>query len=197
MYTTGELAARLSVSRDTIRNYARDFGEFLSKEATGLEPNARRRYSEHDALVLATAADLRSRGLTVEQVRESLRSGRLVDVLPDVPSPAETEARQNIALIARAEFDRALDRVAQLESELDGLRSERDRAIERWQADTSELNSHIQRLEGELGQARGELMALKAERQPSAYWVRLLVLAIIGMLIVLAVAVVFLSGRAG
>ena len=70
-----------------------------------------------------------------------------------MPSPAEKEARENVALIARPEYEWALDRVQQLEGELDALRSERDRAIERWQTDTSELNEKMQQLQLELGEA--------------------------------------------
>lgn len=197
MHTTGDLAARFNVSRDTIRNYARDFGEFLSKEATGIEPNARRRYSERDALILATVANLRANGLNVEQVKESLRAGRLVDTLPEAPSPAEAEARQSIALIARPEYERALDRIGALESELDGLRAERDRAIDRWQDDTTALNVKIQQLERDLGEARGELNALKAERLPVAVTLRIAAVFIVGLLVFLALAVLYFGSRGG
>jgi DNA-binding transcriptional MerR regulator len=178
-----------------VRNYARDFAEFLSPEAIGIEPNARRRYSERDALILATVADLRANGLTVEQVSEALHGGRLADKLPEAPTPAETQARESIALIARPEYERALDRVQQLEGELDLLRSERDRAIERWQSDTTDLNTRINVLERELGEARGELTALKAERLPVAVMLRIAAVFLVGLLIFLALAVVFLAGR--
>lgn len=197
MYTTGDLAARFNVSRDTIRNYARDFGEFLSQEATGIEPNARRRYSDADALILATVANLRANGLNVEQVTEALRGGRLVDKLPEAPTPAETEARESIALVAMPEHARVLDRVQQLEGELDSLRSERDRAIERWQTDTTELNARINGLERELGEARGKLGALESERLPMRTTLQIAAVLLLGLLVFLALAVVFLSQQTG
>jgi DNA-binding transcriptional MerR regulator len=196
-YTTGDLAARLNVSRDTIRNYARDFSEFLTNEATGIEPNARRRYTERDALILATIADLRANGLTVEQVTDALRGGRLVETVPPAPTPAEKEARENAALIVRPEYERVLDRVQQLEGELDTLRAERDRAIERWQDDTTALNVKIQALERELGEARGELTALKAERLPVRLMLQIAAVFIVGLLVFLALAVLYFGSRGG
>ncbi len=60
-----------------------------------------------------------------------------------------------------------------------------------WQADVTRLNERIASLERELGEARGAL----AERRPSDYWVRLVIMLIIGLLIVGLLAVVFLAGR--
>lgn len=195
--TTGQLADRLKVSRETIRNYASEFADYLSPEAVGVAANAKRRYSDKDALTLATIARLRANGQNYESIRGALDNGQLLEALPPVPSEAEKEARENVALVVRPEYERVLDRVGQLEGELENLRAERDRAIATWQGDVTRLNERIAILEREKGLIEGELTALKAERLPIRTTLQIAAVITIGMLVLVLIAVVLLAGRGG
>ena len=53
------------------------------------------------------------------------------------------------SLVPTAERNRYLDRIQTLESELNELRVERDRAISQWQGDVTRLNKRIAALERE------------------------------------------------
>ncbi len=190
--TSGELARRLNVSRDTVRNYARDFSEFLSNEATGAGmPNAKRRYSWDDARTLATVANLRAKGLNVEQIRAALRDGERLDTVPDAPTPAEQEARSRVQLVPLSEYQRIADVLRVREVELDRLREERDSALERWQGDVTQLNARIADLQHEIGVLQGQL----SERLPPQRMMQIILLVAAFMVIV--VIVLALSGRVG
>ena len=73
------------------------------------------------------------------------------------------------------------------------LRGERDRAIERWQNDTTDLYARIKVLERELGEAKGELTALKTERLSVTTTLR--IAAVITIETLVLIAVVFLAER--
>jgi hypothetical protein len=74
--------------------------------------------------------------------------------------------------------------------------AERDAAL----ADKDTLNTKIADLQREIGQLQGRLESVERvfdERRPAEYWVRLLIIAMIGMLIIVGLAVVFLANRGG
>jgi DNA-binding transcriptional MerR regulator len=190
---TGQLATLLGVHPNTIRLWCSEYRHYLSEGAAGSPDRTTRELTDHDALVLATVADLRGQGLARTQIVEALDAGRLVAALPAAPTPDETEARARVALVPAAERDRYLDRIQTLEVELNELRAERDRAIQTWQSDTSRLNDRIAALERELGEARGAL----SERLPVAVMLRVAAVFIVGMLILVALAVVYLGSRGG
>lgn len=190
---TGQLATLLNVHPNTIRLWCSEYRHHLSAGAVGSPSRQTRDLTDKDCLVLATVADMRGQGITRQQIADALDAGRLVAALPAAPSPDETDARARVALVPAAERDRYLDRLQSLETELNDLRAERDRAITTWQADTSALNVRIADLERQLGEARGAL----AERLPMRTTLQIAAVMIVGLLVFLALAVVFLSSRAG
>jgi len=157
MYKAGDLAHRLDIHPNTIRNWADSYAQFMSEHALGKANAARRRFTEHDALVLATIADLRAKGLTPEQIVESLNAGQLIDRLPDLPTEEEEEARKSVSLVPLATLQRALDQVRVLESEIDRVRHERDLALEQRDRSVAELTQHVAALREQLGRAEGRL----------------------------------------
>jgi DNA-binding transcriptional MerR regulator len=150
-----QLAKRLNVSAATIRNWTDEYADILSAVTQERLKGARRRYTERDALVLATVAELRDAGLTHDQIMSALQQGRLVEELPPAPTPEEEEARRAVALVSVSELHRALDQLRTLQTEIERLIEERDRALETRDAEAKDYNSEIARLREQLGRARG------------------------------------------
>ena len=184
----GEVAKRINVHSNTVRNWSSEYAAFLSADAVGAGSGSRRRFTEHDAVILATIADLRAKGYTPTQVTEALQSGRVVDVLPNLPTPEEEEARRDVALVPVAQLERALDEVRRIRDELERVTAERDRALERGETKTAELNATINELQAELGRAQGTL----AERQPTRWWLQVVVGLVLFAALMLAVVVALL-----
>ena len=86
----GEIAKTLNVTTATLRNYAKKFAPFLSKDATG-ETN--RRYTPEDVETLKLASSLLRDGLTYEQVRSQLQerpvTGEVIEDETTGPEPPE------------------------------------------------------------------------------------------------------------
>lgn len=73
--TSSEIAARLRVTSETVRQWSSRFEAHLSAGATPTESRAQRRYNEDDAAVLAYVAQQRAEGLTFEAIEEQLTEG--------------------------------------------------------------------------------------------------------------------------
>jgi DNA-binding transcriptional MerR regulator len=189
--TTGELARILRVHVNTIRLWADEYSAYLSDTAVGQPLAKRRRLTDRDAIVLATVAQLRNDGLNHAQIVEALDGGRLLDALPAAPTPEEAAARERVGLVPVAELHRALDRVRSLQDEIEAIRSDRDRGV----IALEKANADIARLERERGLIEGELNALKTERLPVRTMLQIAAVFLVGMLILVALAVVFLAGR--
>lgn len=181
--TTGELAKRLGVHINTIRLWTGEYAPYLSESAVG-KGRTRRNLSDRDALILATVASLRNQGLTHDRVVEALDNQRLVEALPELPSPEETEARERIALIPIADLHRALDRVQTLQTEIEAIRQDRDRGV----LALEQANAEIARLQHELGTAQGRAQELEKTT-------RLIIVMVFGLSVIVALAVVFLVNR--
>lgn len=151
--TTGELARRLRIHPNTIRLWCADYAAYLSDGATGRGHGTARDLGDHDALVLATVAGMRNRGLTHEQITDALKSGQLIDTVPGLPTEAEQEARERVSLVPVSDLHRAIDRIRSLESERDRLVAERDKAL----IDREKANERIGELQREIGQLQGAL----------------------------------------
>jgi DNA-binding transcriptional MerR regulator len=172
-FKAGEVSKRIGVHGNTVRNWSSEYADFLTPEAVGSGSGSRRRFTDQDALVLATIADLRAKGFTREQVIAALQAGRLKDSLPNLPAPEEEAARRDVALVPVAQLQRALDEVQRVRDELDRVIAERDRALERGDKVSAELNAHINELKAELGRAQGQL----AERFSARFVIGLVICA--------------------
>ena len=91
----GEIAAILNVSGMTLRNYVREFDQFLSPQAVN---KTGRRFTERDVHTLQLATSILREGYTYDQVRERLANrpleGEVLDDLPpfEEPQPEEHQA---------------------------------------------------------------------------------------------------------
>lgn len=183
----GEVAKRLEVTTDVIRYAANTYSEHVTDSAGGHIKGAKRQFTEHDCQVLATILKLREQGLAPDQISQALKTTDL-EPCPEMPDPAATAARESIALVAQPEYERALDRIVQLQTDLEQAKEEREQALETWQTDVTKLNDRIADLERELGHAQGELDILRADRRPSDYWLTRLAVAV--LLTVAAVVII-------
>lgn len=188
-FKTGDLAKRLSLHPNTVRTWADEFSEFVSPGAVA----AKRKFTADDALVLTTIAQLRSENLAFEEIRKALSNGRRADGLPPVPTPEEEAARQSLQLVPMPEYTRVLDLLRSKELELERVINERDGALR----DKDTANAQIADLRQDIGELRGRLEALETERLPVAVTLRIAALLIVGLLVFLALAIVFLSSRGG
>jgi len=145
---TGEIASILSVTRDTINNWVKNpaLEEFFSALARGEAGNAHRFFSESDVLVLNTIHHLRRRGTRDwEAIAEYLDSGERFQEFPQnaistdprtIPLP---QAEQSVKAAATlAERDAALNRVQELEYQLDTMEQRHIDEVEKLRIETRE-----------------------------------------------------------
>jgi DNA-binding transcriptional MerR regulator len=112
VYTTTEVRQIFSTSRQTVSNWCRDFGAYLSPTATP-EEGSHRKFTDADMTVFALVADMRAQGGTSEMIHAALRMGQRGGVNTD------------LALVPIAQQSMALQaRVRQLEGDVDAMRLE-------------------------------------------------------------------------
>jgi DNA-binding transcriptional MerR regulator len=99
MMKIGELARRINTPPNTLRYWCKEYGQHLSDGAKVGGLGTVRNLSEKDALILATIADLRSKGLNREQIVEVIENEHLIESLPDEKTAEEREAQKSVALI--------------------------------------------------------------------------------------------------
>lgn len=187
-YRTGDLAKRFKCTDNTIRNWARQYAEFLSLEGRGIEPGATREFGRQDAITLATVHFLKSKGYTPEMVEKELVRNFRVPELPELPNPDVEEAKDRMQLAPLSDVERWMDRaknhedqiksledqiarsIQLYESEIKRLTEERDKVIDDWHADREAsrerqeaAQKRISELEREAGRLEGELNSIKAQ----------------------------------
>lgn len=98
MYTPAQIAQRANVHPNTVRNYSRDYAEFLSPGARG--DDGPRLFDDADLSVLCAVAALRKSGVSAADVPAHLRTISLVDTIqtPTLPAPQNAQEGQGEAL---------------------------------------------------------------------------------------------------
>lgn len=188
MHKAGDLGKRLGVHPNTLRNWSDsdEYQPFLSASAKGRAPGAKRRFTDQDAVVLATIAHHRNEGLRSDQIIKILESGQHT-ALPELPNAAEVEARENVALVPLAEYNRALDTLRIKQAELERVIDERDNALlERAAADARAAD-----LREQIGMLKGEVAALRG----AVAWRSVAVLLVLLAVVIFGVGAVLLLAR--
>lgn len=128
---TGEIAERLGVSDNTIRNWSRDYANYLSDQGAGLQPGATREFTQDDVIVLATIAEYRDSGLTHEQISDLLDEGKRTALIPPPPPMNEDRVRENVELTTRerAEVEILTARLNMLQAQFAQALQERENAV--------------------------------------------------------------------
>lgn len=118
METVNQLAARFSVSPQTVRTWCAEFSAYLSPLATPAAGNARM-FSPEDLAVLALVAGMRQQRFKYEAIHQALAAGDRAEA----PRPQEDsdQPEQDRSLVTRLTAT-----VAKFEGELNAVKAERD-----------------------------------------------------------------------
>ncbi len=171
-FTTKQTAAIFAKSVETIRLWAKTFGEFLDPLATP-EKGKDRNFTENDLQVFALVAEYKNAGNSNDEIAVTLRSGergRAPDILPEEAQhlvSTETERRLVLqvqelhtqlrtAYEERDQLKQEMKVARELESKVAGLEAEVRLLRERL--------SDEQALLMQIGELRGELRAMKKGR---------------------------------
>ena len=150
MWTTGSIQKIFSVSHQTVRNWTKEFAEFLSDGATPQTVGGRRNFTVDDLRVFSLVVELTTAGSTYADAKVVLAKGKRGE-LPDTAEPevhpAVLLSPKEIALTMSImkERDEALGQLKQLLLD----RTEDRQTIER-------LNREVGRLEAALEMERGK-----------------------------------------
>lgn len=197
---TNELARWLALDTATLRSWTiGEFRPYMSPTAQG--GNGRtRHFTEQDARVLAFITTLKAQATPKEEIHVALRqmqTGNWADLpaMPAAPAGVEPismiprEAAETAVTSQRSALMREIamlqDRVEQLQTALDDERTAKN-ALQTQLTDTRE----------QLGELRGKLSTINAERLPTRVTLAIVVAVVLGVLVIVAVVVVVLILRA-
>ena len=129
----GEIAKTLGVSTVTVRNYVREFQQFLSAGATG---DTNRRFTPEDVRTLKVASTLLRDGFTYEQVRSQLEEHLPMegDIL-DTEEPHQEEPHQ--------ETPSAIQPLEFFTRFVDALRQEHQAHVDTLKAENARLQAEV------------------------------------------------------
>lgn len=149
---TGEVAERLGVSDNTIRNWSREYIGYLSEQGAGRQLGATREFTQEDVLVLATIAEYRRTGLTHEQISALLDEGKRTNLIPPPVAASEERVRESVELTTRdqAEIEILQAQLNMLQVQFANNLQEREDAIKA----EREALQRIDELHHELGEAK-------------------------------------------
>lgn len=172
MHTTKDIAQRLEINPQTVRRWADMYHAHISSSAFTAD---QRLFTDDDLLALWSVRRWRQLGLSLDEIGDRLASGQRASEPP--PEPPDGD-RRRVEVVPAAVHSAVLAELRQLEHERDRLLSERDTA----RIEAGKFADRIVELERAIGEARGRLQIVESERQPAAYWLKLLALAVLGAL---------------
>ena len=173
-YSTKHLANLFQVSRETIRTWSGEFGDYLSTEATPSKGKTRQ-FNDDDIAVFALVAQMRDARLGVEDIKAMLANGQRGEVPEDASmlisnyderrvEALESQIRDlRMQLIdARQERDIALAKIEGYKERIEELREEAQQA-------RSEARDHVGDMQGQVAQLQREIgrliASLEVERE--------------------------------
>ncbi|MBZ0300997.1 MAG: MerR family transcriptional regulator [Anaerolineae bacterium] len=147
MYQTKDIVERFGVSPQTVRTYADEFSHYMSPTAnppTGQQRN----FTDEDLEVFSLVVQLKRQGFTYESIHAALASGQRGDLLQDVDFAKEAASppsrEQNSVIALRKELV-ALREIH--ETEVQELRTERDKAVGQAEAYKEQLQTRETQIE--------------------------------------------------
>lgn len=178
-YTIGQMATALDVSVTGLRQWAVEFGEYLSTGATPAKGKARR-FNTDDTAVLQTIAVMRQQAHAYTEIHMALKKGeRFEFVKQEEPVPMGSdvggEGQAITITVSRltAELAHTTGKMAATEAERDRLaESLTEERAARLEAEKIAATASL--LDGELRRAREESERLRAEleRARLPFWKR-------------------------
>lgn len=133
MMTPAEVARKANVTAQSIRNYSRDYADFLSPGARG--EDGPRLYTDEDVEVLCAIAALRKSGVPPAEVVTRLRNGTVPLVVDAEPEAAFSPPGQTLnAVTERAEEPITPPQMAymMLQSRIEALERRVDGGVDRF-----------------------------------------------------------------
>lgn len=128
------IADKLQVTPSTVRNWCREFSEFLSPTAA---PGAGvvRSFNESDFAVLASVASWKSSGAVYSQIRDMLAAGELADIpTPEPAPPPEAQEVRTLVVPLMGQLDRMVDSLRQDNADLRTRNAELERRCAKLEA---------------------------------------------------------------
>jgi len=124
--TPGQVSKLLDIPSSTLRRYVSHFGDYLSPDA---RLQRSRRFTDHDAAIIARIRDLTQQGIRLEdipqQLGEVVGSERQEEEITALALPGLVKQLDNIAQLFK---DQQQD-INQLRDELEALKRERRRSL--------------------------------------------------------------------
>ncbi len=154
MYTPKQVGNRLGLSGTTIRNYSRQWSDYLSPSANP-EAGQARIYTEDDLAVITTIAALRENQVTTDQIRAALDQGQRLEPVRPVEEPPADRAGDGSTV--EAAVDQARAAVNAAESAI-AIYQDRVTAVE---ARNQELTDRLIEAESRAAAAERELKVMR------------------------------------
>jgi DNA-binding transcriptional MerR regulator len=145
-----QVADRLGKHDNTIRNYAKQFAEFLSPAPAKGETRV---FTDDDVRVLSFISRLSDSGMSIEEIRAALRRKfeEGTPFPPVLPALTPTEER-GVITVQEMEM-----RLALKDNEINELRGRLEELRERAQSERETYLDQIRKLSEDIGQLRAEL----------------------------------------
>ena len=171
MYTTkhAQILYRVASSQ-TIRNWAREFEQYLSPTATP-EKGTTRHCTKEDMSVFALIAELSNQNRSFADIHAALEAGQRGDIPSIDPDELDTLATGDVEIQLSSELDFARSQATQLQAEIDRLKALLDPTREeniRLQTQVEDRDKRIGELAEQLDAAQQRIIKL-AEEKGEAY----------------------------
>jgi len=145
-YSTGAVGKFFDVSRETIRQWAIEYGDYLSPGANPAK-GAYRQFTEDDMTVFAYIVQAKSGGLSPDDIAINLKNGERAEPTADMGSLKPSAERPSQIAAYQKELERVNAKVAELETQ-----QQRDSAkIELLHAELQKARERIDQLNREIG----------------------------------------------
>lgn len=210
-YNTGFVAQWVNTHENTVRGYSKRYSSFLSAGAN----NPKRRFTYEDVRVIATIADARNMGLTLDDIETKiLKQGKLLenDKMPPMPNPELNEARKQVDFlqIPKERYDLELLEI-EVKNEVKILTAEKDRLereleetttrleteLKTTSAERDELRTKVIVLERDISAAKERLAIIEQERKPFTWWLSIIAIIVIAALVIAAIALIYFISTLG
>ena len=159
-----QVADRLGKHDNTIRNYAKEFKDFLSPEPARGEA---RIFTDDDVRVLAFISRLSDSAMSYDDIREAMRR-KLTEGTPFPPVIPASPIVESKGLIPLPEVEAQLAKkdaqITQLEARLEELRKQIEQNRQERREEREIYTDQIGKLNQEIGELRSELKRLNQKK---------------------------------
>lgn len=152
-YSTGGVAKLFNVSRETVRQWALEFGDYMSPGATPAK-GAYRQFDDDDVRIMALISQSKQVGLSYEDIHAALKSGQRAEPTADLGAIQTSSVNASQVAALHNEITRLKEYIASNQQAFDkqaGQVELLERQLKDARDQINQLNREIGRLEGKLG----------------------------------------------